>query len=74
MLPGVVDSRGYNPQEIVRQVHKSRISVIVSGPRILELCAKHVVSPLSDTMNEPSLRNAPEETDGVEVQPPVHSL
>jgi long-chain acyl-CoA synthetase len=55
MLPGVVVFlRGYNPQEIVRQVHKRRISVIVSVPRILELLREHIVHLYPETLNAPA--------------------
>src|SRR5262249_1779475 len=38
MLPGtVVFMRGYNPHDIVQQIRKRRISVLVSVPKILEV-------------------------------------
>ena len=38
MLPGVVVfMRGYNPAEIVEQIKKRRISVLVSVPKILDV-------------------------------------
>jgi long-chain acyl-CoA synthetase len=44
MLPGtVVFIRGYNPQEIVRQVKSRRISVIVSVPKILDVLRDYLV-------------------------------
>ncbi|MBI3470470.1 MAG: AMP-binding protein [Candidatus Solibacter usitatus] len=44
MLPGVVVfMRGYNPEEIVRQIRARRISVLVSVPKILEVLKEHVV-------------------------------
>lgn len=44
MLPGVaVFMRGYNPQEILRQVRSRRISVLVSVPKILEVLRDHVI-------------------------------
>ncbi len=43
MLPGtVVFMRGYNPAEIVAQVKKRRVSVLVSVPKILDVLAQHV--------------------------------
>jgi long-chain acyl-CoA synthetase len=43
MLPGiVVFMRGYNPKEIVRQIHTRRISVLVSVPQILEILREHL--------------------------------
>jgi long-chain acyl-CoA synthetase len=43
MLAGtVVFIRGYNPHEIVRQIHKRRISCLVSVPKILDVLADHV--------------------------------
>ena len=43
MLNGtVVFIRGYNPHEIVRQIKKRRISVLVSVPKILDVLADHV--------------------------------
>ena len=38
----VVFMRGYNPHEIVRQMKKRRISVLVSVPKILDVLADHV--------------------------------
>ena len=43
MLPGVVVfMRGFNPNEIVRQIHSRRISVLVSVPQILEILREHL--------------------------------
>jgi long-chain acyl-CoA synthetase len=43
MLPGtVVFMRGYNPVEIVQQIHDRRISVVVSVPKILDVLREHV--------------------------------
>ena len=43
MLPGiVVFMRGYNPNEIVRQIRARRISVLVSVPQILEILREHL--------------------------------
>ncbi|MGE5243817.1 MAG: AMP-binding protein [Betaproteobacteria bacterium] len=44
MLPGtVVFMRGYNPVEIVEQIRKRRISVVVSVPKILDVLREHVL-------------------------------
>src|SRR5205814_233967 len=43
MLPGtVMFVRGYNPGEIVAQIKRRRISVLVSVPKILDLLREHV--------------------------------
>jgi long-chain acyl-CoA synthetase len=43
MLPGVVVfMRGFNPQEILRQIHARRISVLVSVPQILEILREYL--------------------------------
>jgi long-chain acyl-CoA synthetase len=43
MLPGVVVfMRGYNPNEILRQIRTRRISVLVSVPQILEILREHL--------------------------------
>jgi long-chain acyl-CoA synthetase len=52
MLDGVVVfMRGYNPVDIVSQVKKRRISVVVSVPKILEVLRDHVlrVAPEAST-------------------------
>jgi long-chain acyl-CoA synthetase len=43
MLPGtVIFMRGYNPVEIVEQIKKRRVSVLVSVPKILDVLKDHV--------------------------------
>src|SRR4029077_17972676 len=43
MLPGVVVfMRGYNPVEIVEQIRKRKVSVLVSVPKILDVLKDHV--------------------------------
>jgi long-chain acyl-CoA synthetase len=43
VLPGtVIFMRGYNPGEIVAQIRKRRISVLVSVPKILDVLKEHV--------------------------------
>jgi long-chain acyl-CoA synthetase len=54
MLAGtVVFIRGYNPHEIVRQIHKRRISCLVSVPKILDVLADHA------TRLDPRVREIP---------------
>jgi long-chain acyl-CoA synthetase len=43
MLPGtVIFMRGYNPVEIVAQIKRRRVSVLVSVPKILDVLREHV--------------------------------
>ncbi len=56
MLPGtVVFIRGYNPVDIVAQIKRRRVSVLVSVPKVLDVLREHVV------------RLAPEAADAVAV-------
>jgi long-chain acyl-CoA synthetase len=51
MLPGVVVfMRGYNPQDIVRQIRTRRVSVLVSVPKILDVLKEHVSRLHPDTV------------------------
>ncbi len=60
MLEGtVVFMRGYNPHEIIGQIKKRRISVLVSVPKILDVLADHV------TRLHPEIREAPAVKEGV---------
>jgi long-chain acyl-CoA synthetase len=60
MLHGtVVFIRGYNPHEIIRQIKKRRISVLVSVPKILDVLADHIVRLF------PDVREAPPQKEGV---------
>ncbi len=44
MLAGtVIFIRGYNPQDIVRQIRTRRVSVLVSVPKILDVLREHIV-------------------------------
>ncbi len=44
MIPGVVVFiRGYNPGDIVTEIKRRRVSVLVSVPKILEVLREHVV-------------------------------
>ena len=55
MLPGtVVFMRGYNPAEIVAQVRKRRVSVLVSVPKILDVLAQHVRRANPETSEVPA--------------------
>jgi long-chain acyl-CoA synthetase len=55
MLPGtVVFMRGYNPSEIVAQVKKRRVSVLVSVPKILDVLAQHVRRTHPETADAPA--------------------
>ena len=57
MLPGVVVfMRGYNPGEIVAQIKKRRVSVLVSVPKILDVLREHVVADAP--ARRPSARHA----------------
>ena len=52
MLPGtVVFMRGYNPQDIVRQVKSRRISVIVSVPKILDVLRDHLLRAFPESQS-----------------------
>jgi long-chain acyl-CoA synthetase len=55
----VVFMRGYNPHEIVRQIKKRRISVLVSVPKILDVLADHVARVF------PAVRDIPAQKEGV---------
>ncbi len=60
MLPGTtVFMRGYNPAEVVAQVRKRRVSVIVSVPKILDVLGEHVrrtVPSIDSPVRTPSPR------------------
>ena len=44
LLAGItVFMRGYNPADIVRQIHQRRVSVVVCVPKILEVLRDHVL-------------------------------
>jgi long-chain acyl-CoA synthetase len=54
LLPGtVVFMRGVNPAEIVAQVRKRRVSVLVSVPKILDVLAEHVRRSVPGAANPP---------------------
>ncbi len=55
MLHGiVVFMHGFNPAEIVRQIHSRRISVLVSVPKILEILRDHIIRLFPETANAPA--------------------
>jgi len=57
MLPGVVVfMRGYNPGEIVEQIARRRISVLVSVPKILDVVKDHVMRTFPAESGEVSER------------------
>ena len=57
MLPGtVVFMRGFNPADIVAQVKKRRVSVLVSVPKILDVLAEHVRCTVPGVTDAPPRR------------------
>jgi len=58
MLDGVVVfMRGYNPVDIVTQVKKRRVSVVVSVPKILEVLRDHVLRVAPDAATPAPVRH-----------------
>ncbi len=58
MLPGVVVfMRGYNPVEIIHQVHSRRISVLVSVPKILDILREYIVRRFPELENLPDTKS-----------------
>jgi long-chain acyl-CoA synthetase len=54
MLAGTtVFIRGYNPNDIVRQVQRRRISVLVSVPKILDVLREHVLRAAPESADPP---------------------
>ena len=52
MLPGVVVfMRGYSPVDIVAQIKRRRISVVVSVPKILDVLREHAARHLATSVN-----------------------
>jgi long-chain acyl-CoA synthetase len=49
----VVFMRGYNPLEILRQIHTRRVSVLVSVPMILEVLREHILQRFPDLRANP---------------------
>jgi long-chain acyl-CoA synthetase len=54
MLPGtVVFMRSYAPQDIVRQIHDRRISVLVCVPKMLEVLREHILRVAPEAARAP---------------------
>src|SRR4029453_14638623 len=54
MLPGVVlFTRSYAPEDIIRQIHDRKISVLVSVPKMLEVLKDYVIRVLPETAQDP---------------------
>ena len=54
MLPGVVVfMAGYNPREIVDQIHSRRISVLVCVPKILEVLKEYILATVPEASQPP---------------------
>jgi long-chain acyl-CoA synthetase len=54
MLPGVVVfTRSFAPEDIIRQIHDRRISILVCVPKMLEVLKDHVVRTSPETVNAP---------------------
>jgi long-chain acyl-CoA synthetase len=54
MLSGVVVfTRSFSPDDIIRQIHDRRVSVLVCVPKMLEVLRDHVVRVAPDTAVEP---------------------
>ena len=54
MLPGlVVFTRSYAPEDIIRQIHDRRISVLVSVPKILEVLRDHILRVAPEAASDP---------------------
>ena len=54
MLPGlVVFTRSYAPQDVVRQIHDRRVSVLVCVPKMLEVLKEYVVRVVPDAASAP---------------------
>jgi len=49
----VIFMRGYNPAEILRQIHSRRISVLISVPAILEVLREHILQRFPDLRDNP---------------------
>ncbi len=54
MLPGItVFMAGYNPREIIEQIHSRRISVLVCVPKILEVLKEYLLATVPDASQPP---------------------
>ena len=55
MLPGVVVfTRSYAPEDIVRQIHARRVSVLVCVPKILDVLREHVLRVAPEAADAPA--------------------
>ncbi len=55
MLPGLVlFTRSYSPDDIIRQIHDRRVSVLVCVPKILEVLKEHLVRVAPETAEPPA--------------------
>ena len=55
MLPGtVVFMRGYNPAEIVRRIHRHKVSVLACVPKILDVLRDYIVRIMPETARAPT--------------------
>jgi long-chain acyl-CoA synthetase len=55
MLPGLVMfTRSYSPEDVLRQIHDRRVSVLVCVPKILEVLRDHVVRLAPESAVEPA--------------------
>ena len=55
MLPGLVlFTRSYSPDDIIRQIHDRRVSVLVCVPKILEVLKDHLVRVAPETAEPPA--------------------
>ena len=54
MLSGqVIFMRGYNPEEIVRQIKRQRVSILVSVPKLLDVLRDHLLRQFPETATPP---------------------
>ena len=60
MLPGtVIFMRGYNPVEIVEQIKRRRVSVLVSVPKMLDVLKEHVARAFGAEFDDVARRLQP---------------
>ena len=65
MLPGVVlFTRSFSPEDIVRQIHDRRVSVLVCVPKILEVLRDYVIRVVPETAQEPADARCTGRSDG----------
>ena len=50
----VVFQQSYHPEEILRQIHSRRVSVLVSVPKILEVLRDYILHEFPESRSEPS--------------------